>query len=156
MSNLSPNAHTLNTSLKPQRVLACVLCQKRKIKCDRKYPCANCVRSQTQCIPSTQVPRRRRRRFPERELLERLRKYEDLLRKNNINFEPLHKDLTEANETINMTGGYSSDEENPRTTAADWSSPAMSANSERAYKAKYVPEKISNMWLTAIGIYCRL
>lgn len=29
---------------KPQRILACVLCQHRKIKCDRTFPCANCLK----------------------------------------------------------------------------------------------------------------
>ena len=41
-------------------------------------------------MPATLNPRQRRRRFPERELLDRLRRYEGLLRKNNIDFEPLH------------------------------------------------------------------
>lgn len=74
---------------KPQRVLACVLCQQRKIKCDRKFPCVNCVRACAQCVPAALAPRQRRRTFPERELLERLRHYEGLLRQNNIKFEPL-------------------------------------------------------------------
>ena len=42
-------------------------------------------------MPATLATRQRRRRFPERELLERLRRYEDLLRQNNIKFEPLHR-----------------------------------------------------------------
>ena len=29
---------------KPPRILACVLCQHRKIKCDRHFPCANCTK----------------------------------------------------------------------------------------------------------------
>jgi hypothetical protein len=29
---------------KPTRILACVLCQHRKIKCDRSFPCANCIK----------------------------------------------------------------------------------------------------------------
>ncbi|KAF7593759.1 hypothetical protein BBP40_010935 [Aspergillus hancockii] len=78
----------------PQRTLACVLCQQRKVKCDRKFPCANCVKAGTHCVPAL-VPRQRRRRFPERELLERLRHYEGLLRENNIKFEPLHAPTTE-------------------------------------------------------------
>lgn len=74
-----------------QRILACVQCQQRKVKCDRKFPCANCVKARAQCVPAnTLPPRQRRRRFPERELLERLRRYEGLLRQNNIDFEPLH------------------------------------------------------------------
>ena len=48
-----------------------------------------------QCVPSTQT-RPRRRRFPERQLLDRLRSYEDLLRENKIKFEPLHKDSTSS------------------------------------------------------------
>jgi hypothetical protein len=77
---------------RPQRVLACVLCQQRKVKCDRKFPCANCIKCHTQCVPATLATRRRRRKFPDRELLERLHKYEDLLRQNNIKFEVLSKD----------------------------------------------------------------
>ena len=81
------------------RVLACVVCQQRKIKCDRKFPCANCVKAGAQCVPAGSLPpRQRRRRFPERELLDRLRHYEDLLRKHNIAFEPLHPADTSAAE----------------------------------------------------------
>ncbi|KAH8204415.1 hypothetical protein TruAng_001466 [Truncatella angustata] len=57
----------------------------------RKFPCENCVKGNAQCIPATATgPGQRRRRFPERELLDRLRYYEELLRQNNIQFEPLH------------------------------------------------------------------
>ena len=75
---------------KSQRVLACLLCQQRKVKCDRRFPCANCVKAGSQCVPAKVAPCPRRRRFPERELLERLRHYERLLRQNSIKFEPLH------------------------------------------------------------------
>lgn len=90
---------------KPQRVLACVLCQQRKVKCDRKFPCVNCVRAGVQCVPATLVPRQRRRRFAERELLERLRQYEDLLRHNNIKFEPLHRSETAELASPSEEGG---------------------------------------------------
>lgn len=93
----SPTVNAMNTKPAPQprqrgpsqRVLACHLCQKRKIKCDRCFPCANCTKKGVQCVPVAQ-PRQRRRRFPERKLLERLREVEGLLAKNNIKFEPLH------------------------------------------------------------------
>jgi hypothetical protein len=84
----SPDHYQYTT--KTQRVLACVLCQQRKVRCDRKFPCANCTKAGVQCISAALAPRQRRRRFPERELLERLRHYEELLRQNNISFEPLH------------------------------------------------------------------
>ena len=131
----------LPTTSRSQRVLACVLCQQRKVKCDRKYPCANCIKSRAQCVPATQVSRRRRRRFPERELLERLRKYEDLLRQNNIKFEPLHKDSAGEKESPNVEAGYDSDDEQPKTAGVDWSSPSTTVNSERAYEAKYALSK---------------
>jgi hypothetical protein len=118
----------------PPRVLACVLCQQRKVRCDRQSPCmldtsiypsidpsiqspqshhrissdtcqmlvhltstfnclchegSNCIKAQTECVPATLQPRRKRRRFPESELLERLRRYEDLLRQNGVSIEPL-------------------------------------------------------------------
>jgi len=132
--DMSPLAPSLSSQLsKPQRVLACVRCQQRKIKCDRRFPCANCNTSHAQCVPATLTPSgRRRRRFPERELLERLRKYEDLLRQNNIKFEPLHKDLAGEKESPSMQGGDESD---------DWSSPSTTVKSERVYEAKYAISK---------------
>ena len=43
-------------------------------------------------MPATaRVARYRRRRFAERDLLDRLRHYEDLLRNSNVKFEPLHE-----------------------------------------------------------------
>lgn len=75
---------------KSQRVLACILCQQRKVKCDRRFPCSNCTKAGAQCVPAALVPRQRRRRFPEKELLERLRHYENLLKEHHIAFEPLH------------------------------------------------------------------
>jgi hypothetical protein len=86
----SPHDNHQHTA-KPQRTLACILCQQRKVKCDRKFPCANCTKAGSQCVPAALAPRQRRRRFPERDLLARLRHYEDLLRRNNIPFESLHQ-----------------------------------------------------------------
>ncbi|KAF2501908.1 hypothetical protein BU16DRAFT_522789 [Lophium mytilinum] len=89
------NLTSSRVAAKSQRVLACVLCQQRKVKCNRKFPCTNCEKAGAQCVPATLAPRHRRRRFPERELLERLRDYEGLLRQNNIKFEPLHASIDE-------------------------------------------------------------
>lgn len=129
---------------KPQRVLACMLCQQRKVKCDHRLPCATCIRSQTKCVPATNLARsQRRRRFPERELLDRLRYYESLLQENNISFEPLHK-ATSAKEksSPNANGGRSSarsrdDEKADLYTATEQSSSPSVANSEKIYQSKY-------------------
>ncbi|CAK7238406.1 hypothetical protein SEUCBS140593_010656 [Sporothrix eucalyptigena] len=77
-----------------ERILACVMCQQRKVKCNRKFPCNNCIRLGVNCVPATLNPRRRRRRFPERELLDRVRHYETLLRQNNVRFESLFETTT--------------------------------------------------------------
>ena len=133
-----------SSTAKPQRVLACVLCQQRKVKCDRKFPCSNCVRSHAQCVPAaTLAPRQRRRRFPERELLDRLRRYESLLRQNEIKFEPLHKHpstIEKQSRNAGGRGGYDSpDDEQPGGVAGPnpSSSPSTTGKSEIVYKAKY-------------------
>ncbi|KAE8378485.1 hypothetical protein BDV26DRAFT_261519 [Aspergillus bertholletiae] len=90
----SPAAVSPRSAARPTRVLSCVLCQQRKVRCDREFPCANCIRAGMQCVPATGA-RQRRRRFPERDLLERLRHYEALLRQNNIKFDPLHPPTAE-------------------------------------------------------------
>lgn len=130
---------------KPRRVLACVLCQDRKVKCDRKIPCAHCIKSRVQCIPATLAPRRRRPKFPERELLERLRRYEDLLRENNIRFEPLYKDSASVRQrkSPNAEGGFNSDDEQPVAAGADQLSPSTTLRSEGVYEAKYALQEAS-------------
>ncbi|KAI1329212.1 hypothetical protein F5Y16DRAFT_367028 [Xylariaceae sp. FL0255] len=80
------------SSEKTRRVLACIACQQRKVRCDRQFPCNNCLKVGAKCVPATAAPRRRRRMFPERELLERLRKYEKLLHRHDVEFEPLRSD----------------------------------------------------------------
>ncbi|KAI0129379.1 fungal-specific transcription factor domain-containing protein [Hypoxylon sp. NC0597] len=67
-----------SSSGKPPRVLACVLCQNRKIKCDRKTPCSNCIKANVACTPSTPAPARKRRR-PNQDLQQRLARCEELL-----------------------------------------------------------------------------
>jgi hypothetical protein len=85
-------------------------------------------------MPSTLAPRRRRRRFPERELLERLHKYEDLLRRNNIKFDPLHKEPAEKE----SPSPYASENEQLESVGAYGLSSSTIIQSERVYEAKYV------------------
>lgn len=125
---------------KPQRVLACVLCQQRKVKCDRKFPCVNCVKLQVDCVPVTQ-PRPRRRRFPERELLDRLRRYEALLRRNKIDFEPLHETPEEGSR--NVRDG--TDDDQQEVSEVD-SSPGAPAGLKGSYEPKYGVTHSSSMF----------
>ncbi|KXJ87534.1 hypothetical protein Micbo1qcDRAFT_139241 [Microdochium bolleyi] len=122
---------------KPQRILACLLCQQRKVKCDRKFPCANCSRSGAQCVPATLLPRQRRRRFPERELLDRLRHYEQLLRDHNIEFEPLHKPAAPHSKDFPAVASLDgTDQDHHEEGPAQAQSPNSSERPETDYKAK--------------------
>jgi hypothetical protein len=123
---LHPTAPTRSNTTKPQRPLACAACQQRKVKCDRKFPCNTCVKSRIQCIPVS-VPRQRRRRFPEAELLQRVRHLEDLLRQHNIDFEPLHGNATDK------TGAKGTEQERG----------IPEIKTETTFEAKY---ELSNCW----------
>ncbi|PSS02088.1 fungal-specific transcription factor domain-domain-containing protein [Coniella lustricola] len=77
-------------SVKLTRGHSCVLCQQRKVRCDRNKPCANCVKAGVECkVVPPQPPRRRKKRPHERELFDRLKKYESLLSQHGVDFEPL-------------------------------------------------------------------
>ncbi len=70
---------------------SCVVCRRRKVRCDKRMPCANCRRAQIACIfPAPErAPRRPRRKDPnalkqqsserELELVKRLRKLEGIV-----------------------------------------------------------------------------
>ncbi|KAF1981794.1 putative C6 transcription factor [Aulographum hederae CBS 113979] len=129
-------------STKPHKILACIQCQKRKVKCDRKLPCANCVKAGSECITASRTPYRRRRRFPERVLLERVRHYEQLLEKEKIKYEPLHSPAAYASPVTNARGYDSSDGGESGRRADDvYGTPSEAASTKagREFKPK-------NLW----------
>jgi len=133
-----------DTQAAPKRVLACVLCQQRKIKCNRKFPCSNCINSRAKCTPAIQATRRRKRRFPEPELLNRLRLYEDLLREHNIAVQQLPKDPLDAIRERNFSNtaiGSGSDDDQTRPIVEPCSSPSITIKTERVYETKYASSK---------------
>ncbi len=76
--------------MKLTRGHSCVLCQQRKVRCDKNKPCANCVKANVECrVVPPQPPRRRKKKPHERELVERLKKYEALLNQHGVTFEPI-------------------------------------------------------------------
>ena len=116
-----------------QRVLACLLCQQRKVKCDRQFPCANCLKTRAECVPGTKIACRRKR-FPEKKLLDRLRLYEDLLHENHIDFEPLNPDLISI-ESLSL----------PRKDSSEnWSSSPSIASDQTLSPLKYVDSSPQN------------
>ncbi|RDL39484.1 uncharacterized protein BP5553_03824 [Venustampulla echinocandica] len=67
---------------------SCVLCQQRKVRCDRLKPCANCLKAGAECVASTPtLPRRRKRKLNEIDIGAKLRKYEQLLKKHGVKIE---------------------------------------------------------------------
>ena len=137
---------------KPQRVLACVLCQQRKIKCDRRFPCGNCTKAGSPC-QSAALPRQRRRRFPERELLDRLRHYEDLLRTHNVPFEPLHGPRAEGSSKSDKMLDDASDDPQSARRATDLSELSLDTNAPD-YPARFVmPIMPSHIMLIVSGTF---
>ncbi|KAH8660276.1 hypothetical protein BX600DRAFT_55668 [Xylariales sp. PMI_506] len=69
---------------------ACDTCTRRKVKCDKQNPCANCSKALKECTYGTPVSsQRHRKRVAEGDLWSRINEYEQLMRKHNIKFNPL-------------------------------------------------------------------
>ncbi|EEA25625.1 conserved hypothetical protein [Talaromyces marneffei ATCC 18224] len=80
----SNNSPTTTSGSATAKQPSCILCRKRKVKCDRKYPCSNCIRANAECIFRESIPARHHKRRAEHALLSRLRHYESLLRQHGI------------------------------------------------------------------------
>ncbi|KAL6408998.1 uncharacterized protein AUP68_07949 [Ilyonectria robusta] len=115
-----PSSLALRQPKKTMRVLACVLCQQRKKKCDRSSPCSNCIKLKAVCIPSTPAPPRKRRR-PNQELLERLARCEALLRHCTCIRPPLTQDT--HSEQSSVASNDSPEAERTSSPTSDEASP---------------------------------
>ena len=81
-TNGTPSQASTNNTPDSQHIrLACQACQRKKIKCDRHFPCGQCTRSSLQCVPSTRKPRARHagKRAVDSELRSRISKLESLV-----------------------------------------------------------------------------
>ncbi|KAI5866539.1 hypothetical protein GGS23DRAFT_276103 [Durotheca rogersii] len=127
-------------SSKPPRVLACTLCHQRKVKCDHNFPCSNCIKSGAECVPTVPARRRPRRQIAKRDLLKRLRRYEELLLRSNINFESLpdSSSLVETSFSTEVDHGSDDDENSEPVDGTESPSPSATAKSERglSYETK--------------------
>ncbi|TDZ67972.1 Aurofusarin cluster transcription factor aurR2 [Colletotrichum trifolii] len=74
-----PKKATTPGKAPPTHVLACVFCHQRKIRCDRKSPCSNCIKTDQPCVPSKRAPAGAGRRRVVKDLLDRLHQCESLL-----------------------------------------------------------------------------
>lgn len=97
--------------LKP---LSCVICRRRKLKCDRRDPCSRCLKSRVECIYPEPV-RSRHQRKPELVLIARLKHYENLLRKNGIDPNIIDSDSCDDGVSVEDEAEKSSDANNQAT-----------------------------------------
>ena len=75
----SLNAHVVSHSSQDS-LRSCVTCRRRKVRCNKKTPCSNCVKAGIQCIfpPPGRAPRKVKRP-QDAELLSRLRRLEGVI-----------------------------------------------------------------------------
>ncbi|KAJ5748300.1 uncharacterized protein N7511_009996 [Penicillium nucicola] len=68
---------------------SCMLCQRRKVRCDKQKPCGNCVKANAECIAIPMRPRGKRNtpKSPGKDLAERVKKYEELMTQHGIDFQ---------------------------------------------------------------------
>lgn len=79
---MSPNTSSaVAAQPKSAAQLSCQTCHRKKIKCDRSYPCGQCINSGSVCNPSTRKPRARNVVKNDTELRRRIAKLEQLVEK---------------------------------------------------------------------------
>jgi hypothetical protein len=89
MSSQSTEAGGVDTvRAEPLKIWSCINCRRRKVRCDRRHPCAPCSRNKTECVfpISGRIPRRDRNlNYPnppaqrQADLLGRLRRLEAMV-----------------------------------------------------------------------------
>ena len=55
-------ATDMRNSSSSSKPYSCVICHKRKVRCDRREPCSNCAKASAECIYLPPPPPRRRKR----------------------------------------------------------------------------------------------
>ncbi|KAI1110835.1 fungal-specific transcription factor domain-containing protein [Nemania sp. NC0429] len=67
----------------PAHLRSCVLCRQRKVKCDRRQPCSNCIRARASCVhpPGAGRAAKRPRQPVDTKVLDRLSQLETTIRR---------------------------------------------------------------------------
>jgi hypothetical protein len=123
-----PSQHQHDPSaIKLTRGTSCVLCQQRKVRCDKNKPCANCIKAKVECrVIPPQPPRRRKKRLQEKDLVDRLKKYESLLTENGVKFDSIGHDLRTDSQPMDDIDELENDFEGLKTSPEASSSPTAS------------------------------
>lgn len=79
---------------------SCILCQQRKVRCDKTKPCSNCVKARAECVQRAFVPpRRRKKKIPATDIVARLRRAEELLKKHGVKLDYDNDEEEDGSET---------------------------------------------------------
>ncbi|KAM5371303.1 hypothetical protein ACJZ2D_008104 [Fusarium nematophilum] len=123
-SSQNPDKQTTSAPDTDLKIWSCVICRRRKVRCDRKDPCSNCVKSNIEChFPVTgRIPRRSRDpnawKSPaqkQSELLGRLRRLESVVTELAAQVEDGPSGPTMASEEGSTSGGETG--QTPATSA---------------------------------------
>ena len=96
---------------------SCVTCRKRKVKCDKKPPCSNCVKASIECIfPKPGRAPRRTKKPQDAELLARLRRLEGVVQK--LGKDTDGEDLSPERKNSQGSSRYA-ESQSPRRTLVD-------------------------------------
>jgi hypothetical protein len=95
---------------------SCLTCRQRKVKCDRRTPCSNCVKAEKQCsfIPPVRG-KRRRTKAPREGLHAKLKRYEKLLKSYGAKVEPSEDFDDSDSETASLPTVEMDDDAEPRS-----------------------------------------
>jgi hypothetical protein len=129
---------------------SCALCYQRKVKCDKENPCTYCVKHQVPCMPaSTEPPPTRKNRFPETELVRRLRKYEAALKNNGADIDAILNSEESTDSTPNGCGSaYAASPETEKDAATP------SRHDDSIIKGRY--SRITMIYLRTRAAHCYL
>lgn len=84
---------------------SCLICRQRKVKCDRRNPCSNCVKGAQQCAFMAPTRGKRKKTKPPREGLHaKVRRYEELLKSYGVKIEPCDSDSDLESEAVSQSG----------------------------------------------------
>lgn len=138
---MSPSISSASTRQPQQGLhLACRECQRKKIKCDRSYPCGQCSRSGLSCVSSTRKPRAKAGTKGDAELRQRIAKLEKLVE----SFQGDDgKDEASGVSPMAASPGMTAEPNNISTTTAametsDSRSPSSQSDPSSPYTNKYV------------------
>ncbi len=93
---------------------SCLTCRQRKVRCDRRNPCSNCVKAARQCSFLAPVRgKRKRTKAPKEGLHAKLRRYEELLKSYGAKIESPEYDSDSHSESDSQPDSETA-EENPR------------------------------------------